>query len=326
MKISPVYILKATRKIYSKFFGIPASKDQDCEHNPDIASEIIYNALADGKPAMIARYGSTEMLCMVNYLGVLNGPRILKYIQGKQAEWWWEDNVMDQMTRWSGFFPSTPDNCTRFSQLMIESTKDLDVLGSWLVQEQYFIKKNTISKVWLIYLEPFWALQPWTRILRGKKVLVVHPFAGVIESQYKYKRALLFKNDDILPEFVLHTIAAVQSLGGDNARFGNWFEALDWMQSEIDLVDYDICLLGCGAYGFPLAAHIKQQGKQAVHMGGALQLLFGIKGKRWTDPQKSIDTFGKPGMYESLFNEHWVFPGEENKPKNADQVEGACYW
>jgi hypothetical protein len=137
---------------------------------------------------------------------------------------------------------------------------------------------------------------------------------------------LLFENTDILPEFKLHTIPAVQSLGGVNNQFSDWFEALAWMQSEIDKVEFDICLLGCGAYGFPLASYIKRKGKQAVHMGGSLQLLFGIKGKRWTDPQKSLDTFGKPGMYESLFNEHWVFPGDENKPRNADDVEGACYW
>lgn len=51
------------------------------------------------------------------------------------------------------------------------------------------------------------------------------------------------------------------------------------MQDEISKEDYDICLIGCGAYGFSLAAYVKRCGKQAIHMGGALQLLFGIKGK-----------------------------------------------
>lgn len=49
------------------------------------------------------------------------------------------------------------------------------------------------------------------------------------------------------------------------------------MKDEIDKQDYDIALIGCGAYGFPLAAHIKRSGKKAIHLGGALQLLFGIK-------------------------------------------------
>lgn len=36
------------------------------------------------------------------------------------------------------------------------------------------------------------------------------------------------------------------------------------MKSEIDKCDYDVCLIGCGAYGFPLAAHVKHKGKQAI--------------------------------------------------------------
>lgn len=321
-----IFAIKVLRKLYSKAFVVKPLAKNIVEHNPDIVSDILYNVLADGKPVMIARYGSTEMLCMVNYLGVLKGAHVCNYITNKQPEWWWGNNIRIQMTQWSGFFPSTNENLTKFSQLMIESSEDLDVLGSWLEHEQYFIGKLNIPLVWIIYLEPFWAEKPWTRVLKGKKVLVVHPFASLIEMQYQKKREGLFINPDILPEFELYTIPAVQSLGGGNNEFSDWFEALAWMQSEIDKVDFDICLLGCGAYGFPLASHIKIKGKQAVHMGGSLQLLFGIKGKRWTDPQKSIDTFGKPGMYEALFNEHWVFPGDENKPLNADQVEGACYW
>jgi glycerol-3-phosphate dehydrogenase len=47
--------------------------------------------------------------------------------------------------------------------------------------------------------------------------------------------------------------------------------------------DYDVALIGCGAYGLPLASHVKRKGKQSIHLGGGLQLLFGIKGKRWDD-------------------------------------------
>lgn len=47
----------------------------------------------------------------------------------------------------------------------------------------------------------------------------------------------------------------------------------------MDKVEYDVCLIGCGAYGFPLAAHAKRTGHKAIHLGGSLQLLFGIAGK-----------------------------------------------
>lgn len=93
------------------------------------------------------------------------------------------------------------------------------------------------------------------------------------------------------------------------------------MKDEIDHQDYNICLIGAGAYGFPLAAHVKRQGKKAVHLGGSLQLLFGIIGKRWENPN-----YNKHYDYAALINEYWVRPGAKFQPKNSKKVEEACYW
>ena len=111
-------------------------------------------------------------------------------------------------------------------------------------------------------------------------------------------------------------IKAVQSLAGEKNPFENWFQALEFMKDQILKKDFDIALIGCGAYGFPLAAHVKKIGKQAIHMGGSLQILFGIKGKRW-DNHPVISKF---------YNEHWVRPRAEDKPKKSHLVEDDCYW
>lgn len=130
-----------------------------------------------------------------------------------------------------------------------------------------------------------------------------------------------------MPQFQLTTIKAIQSLGDENTDFKDWFEALDYMKAEIDKVDYDICLIGCGAYGFHLAAHVKRSGKKGFHYGGSLQLLFGIKGKRWEDPNYGVKEWGiSHGFYSNLMNDNWIRPGDLNKPKNAQKVEDACYW
>ena len=157
--------------------------------------------------------------------------------------------------------------------------------------------------------------------------MVVHPFAKTIELQYSQNRTKLFDHPAVLPEFELQTIQAVQSIGGIDNGFKDWFEALQWMKDEIDRREYDVCLIGCGAYGFPLAAHVKRRGKQAIHLGGSLQLLFGIKGKRWEDPNYGVTVWGIPyGSYSDLMNEHWVRPEQTEKPKSSNVVEGACYW
>jgi hypothetical protein len=286
----------------------------------EYANDLIYKTLTGEKPAMIARIGSTEMLCIINYLGVKNPAKYKNYksyIKGITPPWWWEDSMISQMQLWSGFFPGTVDKIEQFCELMLTEMKEVDILGSWLKEENFFREELLASKkVMLEDLEPFFTNNPWTKVLKSKKILVVHPFAETIQQQY-IKHDQLFDNG-LLPEFELITIKAVQSIAGEKTVFTDWFQALEWMKSEIEKVDFDICILGCGAYGFPLAAHVKRMGKKAIHLGGASQLLFGIKGKRWEE------YIVYP--YTNLYNNHWVRPGENEKPKQANVVEGACYW
>jgi hypothetical protein len=297
------------------------------EKDPNIISMAISELLLSDKPIMIARYGATELMCMVNYIGVRQGiPNLFNYLLGKELDWWWKKSSLVQIEQWSGFFPPTIPNLEQFCKIMIEDSRSVDILASWLDHEIYF--KEELSNAKLIqglFLDPFWSDTPWTSSLKGKKVLVIHPFENAIKNQYA-QRENLFENKNILPEFELKTIRAVQSLGGE-CEFNSWFEALEYMKSAIDKTDFDICLIGCGSYGFPLAAYVKRIGKKAIHMGGSLQLLFGIKGKRWENPNYGIKELGKEGMYQDLLNnKYWIYPGKEGKPKNAEKVESACYW
>ena len=86
------------------------------------------------------------------------------------------------------------------------------------------------------------------------------------------------------------------------------------MIKELQIHEFDVCLIGCGAYGLPIAAAVKKMGKQAIHIGGSLQLLFKIKGKRWVN---RVD-------YE--FDKSWISPLTEDIPSQASKVEDACYW
>lgn len=163
----------------------------------------------------------------------------------------------------------------------------------------------------------FWRYdEPFTYALKGQKVLVVHYLANQIKDQYE-KRESLFDNPKILPEFQLQAMPAVQTIAGNrDERFESWFDALNYMYEQTKNYDYDIALLGCGAYGMPLAAKLKKDGKKVVYMGGVLQMLFGIYGKRWD---------AEP-IARKLPNEYWTVPDADFIPKNHESVEGGCYW
>ena len=309
-------ILKISRGIISKISTGP-NKELERENDANVASDIIYKSLISDKPCMIARFGAFEISTVVNYLGVKNPQHsCINYIIGKQDQWWWNDKLLSYMQSNAGFYPATYENAIRFGELMLQDAKEVDILGSWQLGELALSSElSNAQKVHIDYVAPFFGEKKWSRALAGKKVLVVHPFVDTIKKQYA-KRELLFEDKDILPEFDLRCVKAVQSINGDSI-FKDWFEALDYMKTEIDKQDYDICLLGCGAYGFPLAAHIKRTGKKAIHIGGRLQLLFGIIGNRWDTPES---------YYHQFFNDSWCRPSETEKPKAASNVEGACYW
>lgn len=282
------------------------------------ASNHIEALLRSGKPMMAVRFGVGELNCTVRHAHLLHHRfNALDYLFKQGEAGWWTSNFKESMPLLNGFFPATEENMHRFGALMLQDMQQLDVLGCWQQAENYFAEElKGVTTVTLEDLEPYYHAQPWSKVLAGKKVLVVHPFAKSIARQY-LQRENLFSNPDVLPEFTLHTLQAVQTLVHQTGGFNNWFDALAYMQQQIDAIDYEVAIIGCGAYGFPLAAHVKRQGKQAIHLGGATQMLFGVKGKRWEDI---------PFFAENIINTHWIRPSADETPQQAVQVENGCYW
>lgn len=275
-------------------------------------SDVILNELKKNKPCLIARFGSVELSALNGFMKS-NGRKI-KY----------KDNVKNLMDKNAGFFPSTDEALTGFCQKFIPVLQNVDVMGVWMQKgEEKALKTYSPSSkfVELDCICPIRYDSPWTKYLEGKKVLVIHPFEDSIKSQY-VKRELLFKNQDFLPEFELKTLKAVQSIANSKADlpYKDWFEALDDMKSQIAKIDFDVAIVGAGAYGIFLAEYCKQLNKQAIHMGGSTQLLFGIIGKRWECESES------PGFKEQFFNEYWTYPLAIEKPKGHELVENSCYW
>lgn len=313
--------LRASRKAYLKLSGQKRLNSPD----PDVldktaAATLISEKLLGDAPVMIARLGAVELSSVANFRSIQKGGKYyLEYIKGKSEAFWWDRNTMFLMANNAGFFPANPHMLEKFALQMVEDMKLVDVLGSWLWQETLFAEElSAAAKIRLLDLEPYNHERPWSLALKGKKVLVVHPFAESIAEQYK-KREVLFGSKDVLPDFQLTTIKAVQSIANNKTSFENWFDALAYMKDKISNTDFDIAIIGCGAYGFPLAAHVKRIGKKAVHLGGATQTLFGIAGKRW-------ETSKEHSAIAAMMNEHWTKPKLSETPEGIQSVEGACYW
>lgn len=272
----------------------------------------ISDHIRSGKPFMAARFGNTELSVMTSVLK----QRIFGNSPETAARF---DKWFTRLEEGAGFFPGDPALAGKFTDLMLESCKDVDILAMWHCQMDDYVITEYMPQAklsFLYYLEPWRSKMPWSAALAGKKVLVIHPFEDSIREQYG-RREFIFPGTSVLPEFELKTLRAVQTIAGEkDPRFETWFDALEYMYCEAMKIDFDVAIIGCGAYGFPLAAKLKHAGKQAIHMGGATQILFGIKGRRWVENPRS----------RLKFNDAWVFPKASETPENSNIVENSCYW
>lgn len=269
----------------------------------EIGNQEINNLIMVGKPAAVMRLGSTETNCAYPWM------------IGRKPD----TSILERGLYFSGIFPADIEHNAEFSQIYLEAAKSADIMALCDVYKEKKIVNKYCSTAKFIKaksIEPYYYADPWTKSLRGKNVLIVHPFVDTIKHQYQ-RREKIFRNTNVLPEFgSIQFVRTVQSSAGAKTKFNTWSEALKYMCDEIEKKQFDIAIVGAGAYAMPICAYIKSIGKIAIQMSGATQLLFGIKGKRW-DNHPIISGF---------YNEYWVRPNEKETPPQINKVEGGSYW
>lgn len=324
------YLLKGLRRIYRSRINNYAHFLIETEFDREVSNNMIADLLRNSRPCMISRIGTGEVGVVSNYLQIHSNEsllrRCIRYIKDDVGLPWWDELFLKHMKNNMGIFPVGFDVLEKFSERYLADIPEIDILGSMSYKEKWMPLGDGCKTVHIECLYPFFVENPWTNELRGKKILVIHPFIRSIKKQYAL-REVLFDNKDVCPDYELILLKAIQSNAGADVPYKDWFEALDFMKDKVNNIDFDIALLGCGAYGLPLAAHIKRLGKKAVHLGGGLQLLFGIKGKRWDNDGYHWPQYPQLNTnYSGLYNEFWCRPDASETPKQSNKVEGGCYW
>jgi hypothetical protein len=266
----------------------------------------IKSLLSENKPFVAGKMGAVEQQIM-----------IYKYHNKP-----WDNNLRWHASNHAGVTPPTDEILNFFTDVYTEALNNTDLLSIWfpeninsmeyLISEHYC--KNAEFMGGLQSLEPFYFDEPWSEELKDKKVLVVHPFEESIRTQYLIKDKI-FENQKVLPNFDLITFKTYQTHGGGNTDLP-WDYCLNDMNERISKIEFDVALVACGAYGLPVCSHIKNMGKPAIHVGGGLQIMFGIKGNRW-DNMAAVNKY---------YNQYWKRPFDSEKPRNHSVVEGSTYW
>lgn len=284
------------RRRYPELFGALVSADQ--------AGSRIEAALVQGAPFCAARMGHVEARLLGEW--VFRGGR-------------WSRATRLEAHANAGIFPTTDAELADFARIYQQSLHDVDLLGFWQSEHQAALVSllhPVPALCQLSALEPFRQLRPWSAALNGRSVLVVHPFAASIQAQYDQHGSRLFADPRILPSFELQVYRPPLTHAPMTDGFQSWSDALRHLQDQVLSMSFDVALVGCGAYGLPLAAALRREGHQVIQLGGALQLLFGIRGRRWdVDPQ-----------IQRMMTSDWIRPSSQETPPISDGIEDGCYW
>ena len=244
----------------------------------------------------------------------------------------------DVLERNAGVFPSDIESVVSWGSASRGAYQRADILATgWFVPMAE--KEKELLGVWLWKgtqvplrsLEPYYvdAEERWTRLLAGRRVCAVTSFADTAARQVKKGEAVvwggemkLLGNQETRWSFVRTGYAPCLALGraGWELEDGEspvcWEDAVEWTVRQVVGTAAEIVIIGCGGLGMIIGARLKALGKAVIVLGGATQVLFGIKGERWKRHQ----------VIGQMWNSEWVWPSEEETPRGAEDVEGACYW
>lgn len=220
----------------------------------------------------------------------------------------------------AGFFPIQKKQFMNWNQEMRQSIAATDFLCAW--QNDPFLKEYESALIQS--LAPQSSTIPMSLlghdilpVIAPSGWLVISPFVKTMQKQLPRMKQI---NDpdgklEIDWDHIMKTCKFVRCPFHshlETSPFASWEDGLKKLAAEVASKEFDVALIGAGAWSLPLGRRIKQMGKSAIHTGGETQLLFGIKGKRWVN--------------YNIYNSAWVIADPEETPEDTNRVEDGCYW
>ena len=122
---------------------------------------------------MISKFGTVELSNVCANKADMKKFRSLKdfwwYVRGYQSLWP-KDEFLGLCAN-AGFFPNNPSLSSKWTRLVLDDMKSIDILGSYCKQEERLEKElaNSVKVNLIGYYAPFLWENPWTKELAVRK-------------------------------------------------------------------------------------------------------------------------------------------------------------
>lgn len=208
-----------------------------------------------------------------------------------------------------------------------------DMIGVWdgnmrAQAANYYNHLNTehfaIPQIAAQALEPYYYMDTihyqFPKIFENKRVLIITSHYETVSAQLDKRSKLFHKN--IFADTTQFFVYKPPQQNGGSHDGQSWINHMEKMKCDLDdikhkVFKFDIALVSCGGFGMIVSDHIfSVLNSSVIYVGGALQIYFGIMGKRWNSNDRIT----------RHMNSEWTYPMDGDKPKNPNLCENNCYW
>jgi hypothetical protein len=276
------------------------------------------------------KIGTSELNALIFYIKRSNSQSKIPYPQ----------YIVKEMTQNAGFW-NEPKNSIdlaldSWAEAVIEAVKNINAIAIWnpisKIEELQIITHYApaTKKIVLRALEPYYSpTNQYTLHMIKGPIAVVSPFADSIKKQW-LNRHNIFPKDGLAGQMWPHNqvLIAIKAPYGpaltQNTSLG-WpehilqqghQEAVKYLADQVVQSGAKYAFVGIGALSLLLVNELKKQNIIAIHTGGGTQIMFGVKGNRWSNHS----------IISGFFNNSWIKPSVDETPSGAQQVERSCYW
>ena len=293
----------------------------------------IKNSIDNNESIFIGKIGAIE-LQLIHQTVLIDVKKLDNYLPYLKYE----------VTNAAGLYPENDEMFKSFVNQYLEAIKDLEVLASWndsmLSVEEWvyniFINPKELINIGIVDLTSFESFYTdskywWQTLFENKTILIISPFIDSISDQLelnqrdkvwtgKWKNfwpsSIRFKYLKFPHPYTTQT-PQIQS------TYPKTYKQLinEYKQKINEVGMFDIALIGTGCYSIILGSYIKKELKRsAFHLGGGLQMMFGVYGNRWFQNGNMSEFF------KQYINEHWTRPSDNEKPSGYKKQENGAYF
>ena len=265
--------------------------------NDELISKFMFDNINNSSGWFLNRLGGSDFDAVFEYFKIdknINNYDIIRWMNHTKELNGYFDKSSNEETQKQNFIKYLE----KMHDCYINSNAYTNPVG--LIQNNFNIKdKNDFNKslcrdkilIHYYYIESIYPFLHDFKIWgEGKKILIISPFSESIKYQTKPDRINNLINNYTFPNFTLLTYNTPITYNKDitdlqkEVDTNNWIEQCKKMEEEISQLDFDVALLSCASYANYLGSFIStKMNKKAIYIGGPLNVIFNIHGKRYTN-------------------------------------------